>query len=176
MSDFNKDAEDVLTSLRRIIRATDLQSQRLARSTGLTTSQILVLQTVEANPQVSQKRICEEISLKQATVTSILEKLETTELVTRKRSGHDRRSVEVRLTEKGAAVLKEAPKLLQEKFANAFFHLEDWERLMIKSVLERISLMLEAEGIDASPVLDIGDIQELPKGEARHIEHDDTSQ
>lgn len=176
MSDFNKDAEDVLTSLRRIIRATDLQSQRLARSTGLTTSQILVLQTVEANPQVSQKRICEEISLKQATVTSILEKLETTELVTRKRSGHDRRSVEVRLTEKGAAVLKEAPKLLQEKFANAFFHLEDWERLMIKSVLERISLMLEAEGIDASPVLDIGDIQELPKEEARHIEHDDTSQ
>ncbi|MFT6510858.1 MAG: DNA-binding MarR family transcriptional regulator [Parvibaculaceae bacterium] len=176
MSDFNKDAEDVLTSLRRIIRATDLQSQRLARSTGLTTSQILVLQTVEANPQVSQKRICEEISLKQATVTSILEKLETTELVTRKRSGHDRRSVEVRLTEKGAAVLKEAPKLLQEKFANAFFHLEDWERLMIKSVLERISLMLEAEGIDASPVLDIGDIQELPKEEAGHIEHDDSSQ
>ena len=163
MSDFNQDAEDVLTSLRRIIRATDLQSQKLARSTGLTTSQILVLQTVEANPRVSQKRICEEISLKQATVTSILEKLEAKGLVTRERSGLDRRSVEVCLTDQGIDVLKEAPKLLQEKFANTFFHLEDWERLMIKSVLERISLMLEADQIDASPVLDVGDIQELPK-------------
>ena len=42
-----KDYDEILVALRRITRAIDLQSKRLLKTTGLTTSQLLVLQVID---------------------------------------------------------------------------------------------------------------------------------
>ena len=60
------------------------------------------------------------------------------------------------LTENGVEVLKNAPIPLQDQFARQFKDLHDWEQTMIISALQRIAQMMDAEHIDASPVLDIG--------------------
>lgn len=148
--------EALLVALRRVIRATDLHSKHLAKTTGLTAPQILIMQAVRNHVDVTVGALASEVSLSQATVTSILDRLEKKQLVFRQRSETDKRKVFVRLTENGGDVLKTAPIPLQHQLASHFQTLEEWEQLMIVSSLQRVAIMIGAEDIDASPVLDVG--------------------
>ena len=148
--------EEVLVALRRVIRATDLHSKHLAKTTSLTAPQILLLQTIRNKGQVTIGELANEISLSQATVTSILDRLEKRTLIYRERSAQDKRKVHAHLTDKGIEVLKGAPIPLQEHFTRQFSDLQNWEQTMIISSLQRIAQMMDAQHIDASPVLDVG--------------------
>lgn len=148
--------EEVLVALRRVIRATDMHSKHLAKTTGLTAPQILLLQNIRDKGQDTIGDLASQISLSQATVTTILDRLEKRELVYRERSMEDKRKVHAYLTEKGTEVLKDAPIPLQEHFARQFGDLQEWEKTMIISSLQRVAQMMDAEHIDASPVLDVG--------------------
>jgi len=148
--------EEVLVALRRVIRATDLHSKHLAKTTGLTTPQILLLQTVRDKGEVSIGELASEMSLSQATVTTILDRLEKRKLVYRKRSQDDKRKVHAYLTDQGFSTLEKAPIPLQAHFAHQFEGLQAWEQTMIISALQRVAKMMDAQHIDASPVLDVG--------------------
>ncbi len=148
--------EDVLVSLRRIIRATDLHSKYLAKTIGLTTPQMLVLQTINIHDSVTIGELANHISLSQATVTTILDRLEKRNLIYRERSRQDKRKVHAYLTNEALTILKNAPIPIQEHFTKQFSNLEDWEKSMIISSLQRIEKMMDAQNIDAAPVLDIG--------------------
>ncbi|MEJ2130193.1 MAG: MarR family transcriptional regulator [Gammaproteobacteria bacterium] len=150
--------DEVLIALRRIIRATDLYSKSLSKTVGLTSPQLLVLDAVHALGDVPIGQLARHISLSQATVTTILDRLEARGLLYRERSQLDKRQVHVKLTEKGGEVLAEAPTLLQQSFIDRFDALEDWEQSMIKAALQRIAGMMDAEELDASPVLDVGEL------------------
>lgn len=148
--------EEVLVALRRIIRATDLHSKRLGRSTGLTTPQLLVLQTVKKIPMATVNEVAKSISLSQATVSTILDRLEAKELITRQRNTQDKRKVNLILTEKAQQVVSEAPLPFQEAFSKRFDHLEEWEQHLILAALTKVATMMDAEDLDASPFLDVG--------------------
>lgn len=152
--------QEVLISLRRIIRATDLQSKRVMKACGLTIPQVMVLRSIEELGDVSVKRISDEVSLSQATVTTILNRLEQRELIERVRSAKDRRIVNARNTDAGKDILATAPPLLHEELIDSFENLEDWEKTHILSALQRVASMMDAELIDAAPLLDIA---ALPK-------------
>ncbi len=147
--------EDVLVSLRRIIRATDLQSKRMSKECGLTIPQVMVLRAIDTLGDVTVKRISDNVSLSQATVTTILNRLEERLLVERVRIQADKRIVNARLTAEGKKVLIDAPPLLHEKFINRFEALQDWEKSQVLSSLQRVATMMDAESLDASPLLDI---------------------
>jgi len=148
--------EQVLTSLRRVIRATDLHSKRLAKISGLTAPQILLLQAIRKFEGAAIGQLANEVSLSQATVTSILDRLENKGYLKRERSTVDKRKVHVLLTEHGFEILRDAPIPLQEHFARQFNDLQEWEQTMIIAALQRVAYMMDAEDIDASPVLDVG--------------------
>lgn len=148
--------DEVLVALRRVIRATDLHSKHLAKTTGLTAPQILLLQTLRDKGEVTIGELASEMSLSQATVTTILDRLEKRDLVFRERSTEDKRKVHAYLTDEAMETLKEAPIPLQEQFARQFGDLQEWEQTMIISSLQRVAQMMDAQHIDASPVLDIG--------------------
>ncbi|MCC1497028.1 MarR family winged helix-turn-helix transcriptional regulator [Alcanivorax sp. 1008] len=150
--------DDVLIALRRIIRATDLYSRRLSRESGLTAPQLLILQAIGAQGEITMGDIAAEVSLSQATVTTILDRLESRGLVVRQRGSADKRRVYAHLTEAGQAVIADAPEPLQETFVKRFTALRDWEQSQIISAVERIASMMDADDIDASPVLDVGAI------------------
>lgn len=147
---------EVLVALRRVIRATDLHSKHLAKTTGLTSPQILLLQTIRDKGEVTIGELANKMSLSQATVTTILDRLEKRSLVYRERSTQDKRKVHAYLTDEGFEMLKGAPMPLQEQFARQFSDLHEWEQTMIISSLQRVAQMMDAQHIDASPVLDIG--------------------
>ncbi|MCQ3828955.1 MarR family winged helix-turn-helix transcriptional regulator [Microbulbifer elongatus] len=150
--------EEVLITLRRLIRATDLHSKQLVKTAGLTAPQLLLLQAIREQGQVTIGALAKEISLSQATVTTILDRLEKRGLVYRERSSEDKRKVHAYLTDKGADIIRDAPTPLQEHFVKQFRDLREWEQSMIISSLQRVALMMDAEHIDASPVLDVGDL------------------
>jgi len=157
----------VLTSLRRVIRATDLHSKHLAKISGLTAPQILLLQAIRKFEGAAIGQLANEVSLSQATVTSILDRLEKKGYLERERSTVDKRKVHVQLTERGFEILRDAPIPLQEHFATQFNGLEEWEQTMIIAALQRVAYMMDAEHIDASPVLDVGALDrphEAPSG------------
>lgn len=148
--------EAVLIALRRVIRATDLHSKHLAKTTGLTAPQILLLQAIRDKGEVTIGELASEVSLSQATVTSILDRLEKRAFVYRERSQADKRKVHAYLTEQAVETLKEAPTPLQEQFTRQFSDLHEWEQTMLISSLQRIAQMMDAQHIDAAPVLHIG--------------------
>lgn len=151
-------AEEVLIALRRVIRATDLHSKHLAKTTGLTAPQILLLQAIRDKGHETIGEIAADISLSQATVTTIIDRLEKRNLVYRVRSKEDKRKVHAFLTEEALEVLKTSPIPLQDQFTQQFGNLQDWEQTMIISSLQRVAQMMDAQHIDASPILDLGKI------------------
>lgn len=150
--------EQVLVALRRVIRATDLHSKRLSKNAGLTAPQLLIMRTIRDLGQVTIGTIADKVSLSQATVTTILDRLEHRKLVYRVRSTTDKRKVHAHLTEDGATLLAQAPQPLQEDFIQKFQNLHEWEQSMIVASMQRVASMMDADNIDASPVLDVGPI------------------
>ncbi len=122
--------EELLVALRRVIRAVDLRSKQLSKHVGLTGPQLLVMQNIEERPGIMVREIAENINLSPATITNILDRLESRDLATRIRSTQDKRKVGVFLTSQMVATV------------------------------QRIASMMDAEDIDASPFLELGSISE----------------
>lgn len=150
--------EQVLKAIRRVIRATDLHSRHVTRTAGLTSSQLILLKVVRDQKVSTLSEIASSISLSQATLTTILDRLEKSGLVQRERSELDKRKVSVRLTAAGKKVLELAPEPLQDTFIRQFSALQEWERNMILSSLQRVAEMMDAADMDASPLLDVGNL------------------
>jgi DNA-binding MarR family transcriptional regulator len=133
-----------------------LYSKQLAKNTGLTSPQMLLLQILRNKGQQTVGVLAKEMSLSQATVTTILDRLEKKALIIRERSTSDRRKVQVDVTDSAVEILKDAPLPLQYQFTQQFNDLQEWEQLMMISSLSRIAQMMDAQHIDAAPVLDVG--------------------
>lgn len=159
-----KDYDEILVSLRRIMRAADLHSQKLMKESGLTAPQLLVMQAIEKEGSPSTSTLARSIAVSQATMTRIIDRLERGGLVRREKASADKRVVNISLTDAGRKKLESAPEPLQEEFLREFRKLEDWERQMLKSSLLRIAKMMDAQDIDAAPILQTGAIVEVPKG------------
>ena len=121
---------------------------------GFTGPQLLVLQALGQHEEMTAGDLAREVNLSQGTVTSILDRLEKRDLIQRIRSHTDRRKVYVTLTGEGKEKLSTAPTLLQERFIERFVELKDWEQNQILASLQRLAEMMDAQDIDAAPVLD----------------------
>ena len=106
--------------------------------------------------------VSKQTQLKHATITSLVDKLVARNLVTRRRCEEDRRRVWVRLLPAGQSAITSAPDLLQDTFQIRFEGLPDWHQAMRVSSLERVAALLDAEEMEAAPILDIGALDERP--------------
>lgn len=151
-------SETALIALRQILRATEMSSRKLAGQSGLTPSQLIILQIIGRLEHAMPSQLARETSLTQATVTALVDKLERRSMVTRRKDTEDKRRVIVELTDLGRQTLSVAPDLLQDQFISRFDRLDAWEQSMLIAALEKVASLLGAEEIDASPVLDVGAI------------------
>ena len=110
----------VLDAVRRIMHAADLRSRRLSRETGLTAPQLAILQAIADLGEVTTGRISADVSLSQATVTVILDRLVERGLVERYRNPGDRRIVHSRLTQSGQTALAAAEPAVSSRLVREF--------------------------------------------------------
>tara|TARA_X000000950_G_scaffold287392_1_gene399485 strand:+ start:1037 stop:1534 length:498 start_codon:yes stop_codon:yes gene_type:complete len=153
-----QDYEDLLVALRRITRAIDLHSKKLQKTSGLTTSQLLVIGAIAKLEKPTPSCIARKILLSQGTVTNLIDRMEKRGLVKRVKSDSDGRSVLITVTDEGLRRHDESPDLLQDNFLAELRKLESWEQRLLLSSVERIASMMDAEKIDASPILTSGAI------------------
>ncbi len=99
--------EEVLVSIRQIIRAIDLHSKKLSKESGLTAPQLILMRAISELNNVTIKQLSSHTNMSQATATTILDRLERNQLVERRRSVEDKRKVHAVLTEKGQEALKQ---------------------------------------------------------------------
>ncbi len=146
MSNANTSAQ-VLSTLRQIIRAMDIHSRYLSKKYGLTGPQLVVASEIGQSGAITIGELAKRVSLSQATVTTILDRLEAKELATRIRSQQDKRRVYVDITEKTRRILETHPNFLQEEFIQRFKALEEWEQTLILSSIQRIAAMMDTSSI-----------------------------
>ncbi len=159
-------ASATLKALRRILRATDSGSRKLAAATGLTPSQLLVLREVEARDEVTPGSVAQRLQFSHATITAIADRLVALALVTRTRSDRDKRQMLLKATAEGRQRLADAPDMLQEIFAQRFAALPAWEQAMILAGTERLAAILGAGDFDAAPLIDAGAIDRIGTSDA----------
>jgi len=156
--------QQVMAALRRIIRAIDLHSRSLVQRFGLTGPQLVVLkELIESSPR-SVSELATAVNLSQATVTGILDRLDRKGMVSRVRDTDDKRRVMVSPTAAAESVLAGAPPLLQEHFTAALGRLADWEQSQILSSLQRIVALMEADDVEAGPILTTGPLDATSEG------------
>lgn len=107
---------------------------------GLTYPQYLVMLALWETNHVSVSQLGERLSLDSGTLSPLLKRLEVAELIQRKRSRLDERSVEVSLTRRGRALQRRAlqvPPAIGECFASTAE--EYWAlRHQLTGLLERV--------------------------------------
>ena len=165
-------------ALRRITRAIDLYSSRLAQDHGLTAPQLVVLGELSRAEEITAGQLAKNVSLGNATVTGILDRLSKRGLIERRRAEQDKRRVLVKLTDLGVGTLENAPSLLQDRFVTEFEKLADWEQTLLLSSLQRVASMMEAKDLDAAPLLVSGEISEVtedPLSDPLAVKNDEPS-
>ena len=145
--------EQIVTALRRIIRAIDLHSRDLMQQCGLTAPQLMALREAGRLARATPGGLAEAIHVSQATMTGILDRLERQGLVARVRDDVDRRSVTITVTEAGKTLLPTAPSLLQDRFRSELAKLSAEKQSAILATLEQIAAMMGAEVLPAAPML-----------------------
>ena len=151
--------ENILRSIRRIIRATDLYSRRLASEHHLTTPQLLCLRLLAQEGPLTPGALAKEMYLSQATITGVLDRLEKRDMVQRRRDQSDRRKVSIHLTLQGQEAVRRAPRPLHERFASRLEALNPAELDEIDRVLSKVVEMMEVGEVAAAPVIAGGDVE-----------------
>jgi DNA-binding MarR family transcriptional regulator len=155
------DADQILRSLRAIMRAITIHSKRLFRDTGLTLPQILCLRAIDAaeaaGQSVTAAAVSRTVHLSAATVTGIVDRLERSKLIERRRDTKDRRRVYLSLTPKGQEWLSSIPTNLQDRVMKRLRELPGERRAMMLEVLEELLDILGAGDLDTSPILTSGE-------------------
>lgn len=132
----------LVRSVRRIAQAVDVRSRGIARLTGLTLPQLLVLQSIRALGEVSTSAISRDVSMSPPTVVDVLDRLEARGMIARYRSTADRRIVHARLTDEGSQALKTAPGLLGEDALAAWSALPVEQRAALAEAMELLSELM----------------------------------
>ncbi len=144
----------VLSGIRRIIRAADLFSRRLAAQHGITVPQLLCLNHVVHSGGVSIKALAAEIYLSPSTIVGIIDRLETRGLVERHRSKPDKRLVKVVPTEDGRRLVETSPSALHEDLVAGLRELSSTDQQRIADAVEQLVTVMEIEQVEAAPILE----------------------
>ena len=137
--------DSLVRSVRRIAQAIDVRSREIARLTGLTLPQLLVLQSIRGLGEVSTSAISRDVSMSPPTVVAVLDRLEAHGMVVRYRSMTDRRIVHARLTDQGREALTTAPGLLRADALSRWSALPLDEKQALADAMEMLSALMTVE-------------------------------
>jgi DNA-binding MarR family transcriptional regulator len=151
-------------------RAVDLHSKQLARHHSLTGPQLVCLRLIEKRGVITPSELAKGVSLSQGTVTGILDRLASRDLISRQRSAEDKRKILVQLTDAGRQLVATAPSPLHEQFSKRLAGLPEGEQAMIDWIMQRVVELMEAEDVDAAPIMATGPMSAEPDEVADFLE------
>jgi len=131
--------------LHQIFQAVDLFSRQTLRDFGVTGPQIWALRTIDDGDVVSMGDLAQRMHLHMSTVSGIIDRLESSRLVTRERSAADARVMDVRLTPRGRTLLAKATEPPRSKAARGLQRLSPKDLDRVHSALLLIARAMDVE-------------------------------
>ena len=159
-------AHEMLRTIRQIVRRISEHSKYLAQEVGMTLPQLMCLKAIgeleEEGQDITVAKVSQQLQLSPATVSRIVDRLVRAHLVSRERARDDRRRVQLSLTAAGTERFGTLPTPMQERFVRRLMDLDEAERRGLLESLRRITALMDADELDAAPLLAPGD--DLPPG------------
>ena len=103
-------ALSMFQALRRLQQGSEVHAKRLSRFGGLTPLQLLILQVMLVEREITASRLAKRVSLSQASLSGVLDRLESRGLLARRRDEQDRRKQWLLLEDAGRDALQSAKK------------------------------------------------------------------
>mgnify|MGYP000306623236 CR=1 FL=1 len=149
------DSLEILTSMRKIVRALSIESKTIEKEYGLSIPQFLFLGQLEnsENYQLSQKELKERLNLNSSTVTGIMNRLLKRGYIAKLPKSGDKRINHITLTASGIKILERAPNVLHDRLAKKLDAISKEDREMVRKSLEIITNAMEIKEVEASPLL-----------------------
>ncbi|WP_031478210.1 MarR family winged helix-turn-helix transcriptional regulator [Streptomyces bicolor] len=119
---------------------------------GLTYPQYLVMLVLWEHGDLPVKKLGEHLRLDSGTLSPLLKRLEAAGLVRRERSARDERSVEVRLTEEGAALRERALQVPRRIAGATGFDVDEIRELRAR--LDQLTAALDAAALEETAALE----------------------
>lgn len=146
----------ILQCLRRIIRAVDIHSTKLATQYKITGPQLGCLLALSESGPITSARLAKQVYLSPSTIVGIIDRLEEKGLVQRKRDKKDRRLIHICITAAAEKLIAAAPSLLQDTLSRGLIKLPESEQIAITTALEKLVELMEAGDLGAAPILETG--------------------
>jgi DNA-binding MarR family transcriptional regulator len=146
---------DVLSSIRRILRAINLESKRIQKEYGISIPQYLTLAYLKKckDFKSTSSQMKTALNLNASTISGITSRLESKGLVARLPNKTDKRSSFIYLTALGDQLIENIPPLLHEKTSARLQQLSEIEVEQLQSSLQFLINLMGVENIDASPLI-----------------------
>ena len=129
---------DLNVKLMRVARAHRTLAASLLSEVGLHPGQEALLMELWDHDGRTQADLAESLGVEPPTVTKMLQRMETSDLVDRRPDATDRRAIRVYLTPKGRRLKGKVDKLWAELGSRAFDGLSDRQRSSLRSLLSAV--------------------------------------
>ena len=131
--------------LRPILQQLNRQLRRELAPLGITAGQAALLHAIRSEPRIGVRELASREGMSAPTMSAHVDRLEAAGLVTRTRSGADRRRVRLEPTENGLRVLRAARSRRTAWLASRLKHLTPAELAALEAALEPLSRLLEED-------------------------------
>ncbi|MBM3976613.1 MAG: MarR family transcriptional regulator [Planctomycetes bacterium] len=129
---------DFLRQLWAVDHALQRRSKRMLRERGITGPQRLALRLLLLQPGMSAGDLAAAMHVHPSTLTGVLERLERSKLLLRKARPGDQRSVELRATAKGAAIVRETRGTVEDAVRRSLARHTTRELAIARTVLSEL--------------------------------------
>ena len=141
--------KDIVESIRRLVRAEYLDSQKMSKQYGLTGPQSLVLRLLIKKGALSSADLSRQMYVTPSNITGIIDRLEKKGLVDRIRQQGDRRVALITLTESGQKLGKTIPDPIEKKIVNQLADLEPEHLQILAMAMDQILNLIDTKGMEA---------------------------
>ncbi len=144
--------QDLVWSIRRLVRAVYLDSQKISKRYGLTEPQSAVLRNLYNNGPMSSADLSRTLFVTPSNITGIIDRLEKKRFVQRIRKEGDRRVALITLTESGKGLSRTLPDPIMKKFITELADLEPDHVQLLAMAMNQVLNLIDAEEIEGEPL------------------------
>ena len=143
---------EIVVSIRKLVRAVYLDSQKMSKQYGLTGPQSGVLRILASRGSLSSADLSRALYVTPSNITGIIDRLEKKGLVERIKKEGDRRIALIALTEAGTKLGKSLPDPIEKRFIAELADLETEHVQILAMAMKQILNLIDSEGIGATPL------------------------
>ena len=143
---------NIVDSIRRLVRAVYLDSQKMSKQYGLTGPQSSVLRNLVNDGPMSSADLSRMLYVTPANITGIIDRLEIKGLVKRIKKQGDRRVALITLTESGQQLGRSIPDPIINLFISELGDLELKHLKLLAGAMNQVLNLIDAKGVEEAPL------------------------